>query len=168
MGWLIVLAICILIIVWTLIGIHKRNSRIRRAPVRGRQILTMQEQPTFLNLQAALPEHIVLAQVAFSAFLTAKGYANRSVFNRKVADFVVLDRKFKLVAVVELDESSHKTKYEQDLFRDELIKEAGYTIIRYKKTPTPAQIKADFARSCSKSSALLLDLPISKQEAVTL
>ena len=87
-----------------------KGNRGERNPIKGKRIITMNEQPTFLRLLEALPEHIVLAQVAFSAFMTAKGYATRNLFNRKVADFVVLDKQFNVVAIVELDDASHKGK----------------------------------------------------------
>ena len=102
------------------------------------------EQPTFLRLREALPEHIVLAQVAFSAFMTASGYATRNLFNRKVADFVVLDKQFNIVAIVELDDSSHKGKEDKDADRDALVAEAGFRVIRYKRTPDLEQVRADF------------------------
>ena len=104
----------------------------------------MNEQPTFLRLREALPEHFVLAQVAFSAFMTASGYATRNLFNRKVADFVVLDKQFNIVAIVELDDSSHKGKEDKDADRDALVAEAGFRVIRYKRTPDLEQVRADF------------------------
>ena len=86
----------------------------------------------------------MLAQVSFNAFLTAKGYATRNLFNRKVADFVVLDNKFNVVAIVELDDSSHKGKAGKDAERDALIADAGYNVIRYQRTPDIEKIKIDF------------------------
>ncbi|NUL20578.1 hypothetical protein HUN27_27545, partial [Agrobacterium tumefaciens] len=50
------------------------TKRGKRNPIKGKRIITMNEQPTFLKLREALPEHIILAQVAFSAFMTAHGY----------------------------------------------------------------------------------------------
>lgn len=39
--------------------------------------------------------------------MTAKGFPTRNLFNRQVADFVVLDKSLNIVAIVELDDSSH-------------------------------------------------------------
>lgn len=139
--------IIVMALLWLALGaLKKQNNQRERNPIKGKRILTMNEQPTFLRLKEALPENIVLAQVAFSAFMTAKGYATRNLFNRKIADFVVLDQHFNIVAIVELDDSSHQGNEAKDENRDALIAEAGYEVIRYKRTPDIQQIKADFSR----------------------
>ncbi|WP_374295361.1 DUF2726 domain-containing protein [Acinetobacter sp.] len=145
MIWLIVFVVLVVLIgaffSSTKINFDKRGTR---NPIKAKRVLTMNEQPTFLRLKEALPEHHVLAQVSFNAFMTAKGYATRNLFNRKVADFVVLDNKFNVVAIVELDDSSHKGKEGRDAERDALIAEAGYKVIHYKRTPEIEKIKLDF------------------------
>jgi len=138
------LVIIILAILSTLKKGESKGGNGKRNPIKGKRIITMNEQPTFMKLREALPEHIILAQVAFSAFMTAQGYATRNLFNRKVADFVVLDKSFNIVAIVELDDSSHKGKEDLDAERDALIREAGFKVIRYKRTPELTQIHADF------------------------
>lgn len=143
MTWLILLVVIIVVIGAALTNTQKGN-RGTRNPIKSKRVLTMNEQPTFLRLKEALPEHHVLAQVSFNAFMTAKGYATRNLFNRKVADFVVLDNKFNVVAIVELDDSSHKGKEGKDAERDALIAEAGYKVIRYQRTPDIEKIKIDF------------------------
>jgi len=102
MTWIIILIVVFVIVTLVLGNTKKANKGGTRNPIKGKRILTMNEQPTFLRLREALPEHIVLAQVAFSAFMTAQGYATRNLFNRKIADFVVLDKQFNIVAIVEL------------------------------------------------------------------
>lgn len=149
---MVLLTIIILAILSVLKKGESKNGNAKRSPIKGKRIITMNEQPTFIKLREALPEHIILAQVAFSAFMTAQGYATRNLFNRKVADFIVLDKKFNIVAIVELDDSSHKGKEKIDAERDALIQEAGFRVVRYKRTPELAQIHADF-----NISKILLD-----------
>ncbi|HCV3151252.1 DUF2726 domain-containing protein [Acinetobacter baumannii] len=150
------IAIMILAILSVLKKGESKNRNAKRSPIKGKRIITMNEQPTFMKLKEALPEHIILAQVAFSAFMTAQGYATRNLFNRKVADFVVLDKAFNIVAIVELDDSSHKGKEKFDAERDTLIQEAGFKVIRYKRTPELAQIHRDF----NIASSSLVQVPI--------
>jgi very-short-patch-repair endonuclease len=156
MAWIIVF-IVIAAIVGLVFGNQKGayKKKGERGPIKGKRILTMNEQPTFLKLREALPEHFVLAQVAFSAFMTGNGYATRSLFNRKVADFVVVDKSFNVIAIVELDDSSHKGKENQDAARDALITEAGYKVIRYKRTPGLEQVKKDFGITTIKIPTIL-------------
>lgn len=143
--WIIVVFIGVVVFA-TIFGVgeNKKGKKTERNPIKGRRVLTQNEQPTFLRLNAALPDHFILAQVSFNAFMTAKGFATRSLFNRKVADFVVLDKNFDVVAIVELDDASHRGREKQDAERDALIYEAGYRVIRYKQTPDIEMIRKDF------------------------
>lgn len=144
MSTLLVLIIVIGAVVFVLTTLKGKKRTKERNPIKGKRILTMNEQPTFFRLREALPEHIILAQVAFSAFMTAKGFPTRNLFNRKVADFIVLDKSLNIVAIVELDDSSHIGKEDKDADRDALVAEAGFRVIRYKRTPDFAQVQRDF------------------------
>lgn len=146
---------------------ESKNRNAKRNPIKGKPIITMNEQPTFMKLKEALPEHIILAQVAFSAFMTAQGYATRNLFNRKVADFVVLDKAFNIVTIVELDDSSHKGKEKFDAERDALIHEAGFKVIRYKRTPELVQIHRDFNITSSSLAQVSIEPDLTKTKLVT-
>lgn len=119
------------------------GTKGKQTPIKAKPVLTMNEQPTFNRLKEALPEYSVLAQVSFSAMITSTGQATRNRFNRKMADFVICDKAFNVVAVVELDDSSHKGREDKDAERDELLKEAGLKVIRYKRTPSAEQVRKD-------------------------
>ncbi|WP_151687499.1 DUF2726 domain-containing protein [Acinetobacter nosocomialis] len=160
------IAIMILAILSVLKKGESKNRNAKRTPIKGKPIITMNEQPTFMKLKEALPEHIILAQVAFSAFMTAQGYATRNLFNRKVADFVVLDKAFNIVAIVELDDSSHKGKEQFDAERDALIHEAGFKVIRYKRTPELVQIHRDFNITSSSLAQVLIEPDLTKTKLV--
>lgn len=160
------IAIMVLAILSVLKKGESKNRNAKRNPIKGKRIITMNEQPTFMKLKEALPEHIILAQVAFSAFMTAQGYATRNLFNRKVADFVVLDKAFNIVAIVELDDSSHKGKEKFDTERDALIHEAGFKVIRYKRTPELVQIHRDFNITSSSLAQVLIEPDLTKTKLV--
>ncbi|MBJ9424086.1 DUF2726 domain-containing protein [Acinetobacter seifertii] len=161
------IAIMVLAILSVLKKGESKNRNAKRNPIKGKRIITMNEQPTFMKLKEALPEHIILAQVAFSAFMTAQGYATRNLFNRKVADFVVLDKAFNIVAIVELDDSSHKGKENFDAERDALIHEAGFKVIRYKRTPELVQIHRDFNITSSSLAQVSIEPDLTKTKLVT-
>ena len=50
-----------------------------------------------------------------------------------------------MIAVVELDDSSHKGRAKEDGARDALLTDAGYRVVRYPRVPDIEQVKADFA-----------------------
>ncbi|MCE4555818.1 DUF2726 domain-containing protein [Roseateles cellulosilyticus] len=124
------------IILWVGAAVLKGGRR-RRAlgDIRARKLLTDREQPMFHRLQQAFPEYVVLTQVAFSALITAKDMPTRATFNRKVADFVLTNKAFEVVAVIELDDASHRGREKHDSRRDLLLERAGYRVLRFKHVP---------------------------------
>lgn len=97
------------------------------------------------RLVQTLPDLVVLPQVSFGALLTARTRAARSSFSRKIADFVVCDRSFKVVAVVAFGgDKSSKEKSQRDLDREALLVEAGYRVLRYPRVPDVGRVEADF------------------------
>ena len=109
----------------------------------SRPVITAFESQMFLRLKQAFPHYHVLAQVAFSALITSEHYNIRSKFNRKVTDFVILDQKMQVIAVVELDDPSHIGKELEDQKRDHMLKEAGYRVQRYTQIPSIKQLQMD-------------------------
>ena len=107
--------------------------------------LTEREQAMYFRLRDALPEHVVLSQVAFSAVLTAKGRATRNRFDRKVADFLICSKAFEVVAAIELDDASHKGRARQDTEREQLLTGAGYRVLRYGQVPNVLDVQRDIA-----------------------
>ena len=116
----------------------RRPLRLQRKPV-----MTAREQQMYHLLQTALPECTVLAQVAFSALVTAQGRANRNRFDRKVADFVLCSQQLNVIAALELDDRSHAGRERQDKERDAMLRLAGYVTLRYANFPTQQALRAD-------------------------
>jgi hypothetical protein len=110
-------------------------------------LLGAAEQTLYYRLIEALPDHVVLAQVAFSQMITVAGGDSDENFKKnlsarqKVADFVICDRSFSVVAVVELDDSTHSAA--KDEKRDAIVTEAGSRTIRWRagRLPDTADIK---------------------------
>lgn len=121
-------------------GKGKTTERPRR-----RQLLTERERAMHHRLVHALPDFVILAQVSFGALLTARAQAARNTFDRKTADFVVCDKAFQVLAVIELDDASHKDKAAKDSARDTLLTDAGYRVLRYSNVPDLDRVRLDFA-----------------------
>ncbi|HBR90861.1 MAG TPA: hypothetical protein DEA77_03540 [Acinetobacter nosocomialis] len=97
----------------------------------------------FIRLKQSFPSCHVLAQVAFSALITSNDYKVRSQFNRKVTDFVLLNDKMEVIAIIELDDPTHLEKAEEDRLRDQMLTEAGYIVKRYTSIPSVRQLQRD-------------------------
>jgi len=137
MFFLLLLAVAVSIAAAVLKGPRRRAS----GDIRAKKLLTEREQPMYFRLRQAFPDDLVLSQVAFSALLTAKDQPTRSMFNRKVADFVVATKAFEVLAVIELDDSSHKGREVQDSKRDSLLERAGYRVLRFKNVPNVDEVQ---------------------------
>jgi len=119
----------------------KWNKAPRVKPTRRGTPLTKNEQPMYFRLRETFPDDIVLAQVSFSALLMGKRQQTRNTFDRKVADFVLCTKGFAVVAVIELDDSSHRDKGAADAARDSLLTDAGYLVLRFTKVPDAQELR---------------------------
>ncbi len=132
----------VLVLLFVIAGVMAK--RAQRRPVtsgratgdlRARQPLTEREQAMYFRLTQALPEYVVLAQVAFSALLDTKDRPTRATFDRKVADFVVCTKAFEIAAVIELDDASHRGREEADAARNAMLERVAYRVLRFKNVP---------------------------------
>lgn len=122
-----------------------------------KRLTTPNEQAMYWRLVEAFPhpEYIVLVQVSFGALLKAREGASRYSFSQKIADFVVTDKSFTVLAVVELDDSSHRGKEGRDAQRDAMLIEAGYKVLRYPRIPDASKLRSDLVPPAPAK----LDLP---------
>lgn len=127
----------------TLLFICVRPYLKLRKQYHPRPVITPFEAKMFKQLKAAFPDLNVLAQVAFSALITSDQYKIRGRFNRKVTDFVILNQKLDVVVIIELDDPSHLIKQQEDKFRDQMLQEAGYRVLRYTQIPSVRQLHKD-------------------------
>ena len=146
--WVLVIAVIALsFFVWSAkkaAGSAENGKGKSNEPPRRRQLMTEREQAMHNRLTHALPDLVVLAQVSFAALLTARAYATRNTFDRKTADFVVCDKAFQVLAVIELDDASHKGKAAKDDARDAMLTAVGYRVLRYPKIPDIDRVRSDF------------------------
>ncbi|WP_257571958.1 DUF2726 domain-containing protein [Janthinobacterium sp. UMAB-60] len=153
--FIVLLAIAALILLFAMLA--KRQTGKSRRPLRlqSKPVMTAREQQMYHLLQTALPECTVLAQVAFSALVTANGWANRNRFDRKVADFVLCSQQLHVIAVIELDDSSHAGRESQDKERDAMLRLAGYATLRYANFPTQQALRADVEQLLLKKACVV-------------
>ncbi|HEY2558110.1 MAG TPA: DUF2726 domain-containing protein [Caldimonas sp.] len=106
-------------------------------PFYSKRPLSQPEQVLYHRLVAALPEHIVLAQVQLSRVMgvkkgfNARGWLNR--INRMSFDFVVCLKDSTVVAAIELDDRSHDSadRIESDIKKSRAASAAGIRLVRW-------------------------------------
>ena len=112
-------------------------------PVFPKKVLTQVEQQLYQRLIRAFPDHVVLAQVAFSQLVGVKKGENFTAiwnrYNRLTADFVLCTKDFRTAAVLELDDRSHDNPARQDADRRKtaICEAAGIPLHRLNVNPLP-------------------------------
>lgn len=153
--------VIILIIIAAVVLAAKRRPRVVElgTPVYfGKKPLTESEQKLYARLREAMPECVVLAQVALSSLIETREEGRvKPWFNRisqKSVDFVLcLPHDFTVVAVIELDDMSHTRpdRKRADNTKDTALRIAGHPILRFKthQIPSVEQIRAAIAGNTS-------------------
>ncbi len=112
-------------------------------PVFPKKVLTPVEQQLYHRLIRAFPDHVVLAQVAFSQLVGVKKGENFTAiwnrYNRLTADFVLCTKDFRTIAVLELDDRSHDNPSRMDADRRKaaICEAAAIPLHRLNVNPLP-------------------------------
>ncbi|MES2886356.1 MAG: DUF2726 domain-containing protein [Pseudomonadota bacterium] len=118
-------------------------------PLYAKRPMSMREHELYWKLLKALPDHIVLSQVALSQIVgVKKGHKAlplRNRYDRKVADFVVCAKDASVLAVIELDDATHEREDRKnaDAVKDKVLRCAGIKLIRWQAKSLP-----DFDKIC--------------------
>ena len=139
------LVLFVLILVVLVFYFLKKN--VSGTPVRwpyyAKKLLSAPEQVLYGRLVDALPDHVVMVQVGLSRVLgIEKGVNHQEWFNRinrMSLDFVVCRKDFSVIAVVELDDSSHDKpdRVRADQKKDKTLMDAGVKIVRWNVKSMP-------------------------------
>ena len=113
--------------------------------IQRKRLLTANEAEFLGRLKRALPAYEIFPQVSFAALLTDDGKLSgkarwnvRARFDRKIADFVIYDRRtLEVVALVELDDRTHTASADRQ--RDAITKTGGYQTIRFQSRQKPSE-----------------------------
>lgn len=146
----------ILVVIGALLLISSRGrlGRLlgrRQSPFLERPIVTKNELEFYQRLRRAVPEKVILPQVAMGALIATAprlGPADRArvraKFDRKIVDYVIADpHSLEVIALVELDDRTHDVR--RDQIRDQITAAAGYRTLRYwsREKPTVGQLRAE-------------------------
>ena len=134
----------LLLLLFTVYSFKRVNQkRLQDSPLKRRGILNIAEQITLVRLNTILPEHTILAHVAFDALLTTKYAHTRRKYQGLIADFVILDHQYQVLAIIEIVDESYVNRLHQKHYQDCLLELAGYRVLRYSSIPTEQQLRAD-------------------------
>lgn len=112
--------------------------------LKQRAIFSANEQLVFTRLKKILPKHTILGHVSFDSLLTTKFHHTRSKYRNMRADFVVLGPQNDVVAIVAVEDYIATKKHKNTMYQDEILKLAGYRVLRFYSLPTFQQLKDEF------------------------
>jgi very-short-patch-repair endonuclease len=145
MLWVVGAGVTLILVITGITALRRKNQEVGAPwPVYAKRLLGEREQVLYWRLVGAFPEHVVLAQVSLSQLIgVQKGTTNRQAvlnrFRQLCADFVICERNFVAVGVVELDGLSHDhpRKADADLRKTQALQAAGLTIVRVNVADLP-------------------------------
>lgn len=129
---------------------RRRQGEPDAFPFVSRRPLTARELVLYERLTKALPQVLVLPQVALSRFLDVKPGFNAVAWNNRInrmtVDFLVCLPDATIVAAIELDDRSHDTpaRIRSDAKKSKALASANVKILRYRDLPTEEVIRGDF------------------------
>lgn len=112
-------------------------------PYYTKKPLSTPEQVLYHRLVAALPEHIVLAQVQLSRLLGVKRGSSFNEWNNRInrmsVDFVVCAKDSTALLAIELDDKSHQkpARIEADAKKNRALADAGLQLARWNVASLP-------------------------------
>lgn len=146
MKWLLVLLVLVAVALGMAVALlrSKRSTAEGAWPFFAKKPLTPPEQVLYFRLVKALPENIVLAQVQLSRFLgVKKGSGNYQSWLNRIsqmsADFVVCAKDASVLAVIELDDASHRNDRRSvaDEKKNHVFDAAGIKLVRWQVHELP-------------------------------
>jgi hypothetical protein len=120
------------------------NHRPSDSALKKRALFSPQQQLTYTRLKTLLPEQHILAQVSFDVLLTTKYPRTRYKYRNMVANFVLLDQECHIIATIGLNETQAIRRLKNSDYEDQLLKMAGYKVLRYQHVPELSELKRDF------------------------
>lgn len=156
MDLMIITSLVVFCLVMVLAYRQIQRKKQNDSALRQKAVLNSTAQLIFNRVKGALPRAYVLAHVSFDALLTTKYLHTRRKYQKMVADFVLLDQDYRVIAVLAIDDLNVMKRSKTAAYQDSLLEAAGYRVIRYIGIPESDQLCDDlnFQQSVTLDSAL--------------
>lgn len=144
MNTVVITSLCLLVIIVVIAYRNLRTKQPSDSALRQRAVFNHDEHLTFTRLKEILPDAHILAHVSFDALVTTKLPRTRRKYQTMFADFVILDKDCRVIAIVVLGHLDFGKRAQQAAYQDNVLNVAGYRVIRYAAIPEYQQLREDF------------------------
>lgn len=130
------------LMVWSRRAAHADNTADWPFRVRAR-VLSVYEQQLYWRLLEALPDYVVLVDVALTRLVTPAGTSNTTAWYARIrdrtVDFAVINPEGRLVAVIDLDRVNEdgSVRVRSDAVRDKALLAANVRSLRFRSGALP-------------------------------
>ncbi|EGQ9845401.1 DUF2726 domain-containing protein [Vibrio fluvialis] len=126
------------------------SSCARIEHIKQSYLATENERKLYFALQKALPsEYVIHSQVSLMALVKPVNFKHNSKTWAKRMDFVITDKATKILAVIELDDSTHqwKKRRERDQYVNSVL-DGHHTLVRFptKRFYEPSEVAEVLSR----------------------
>ncbi|EZQ03775.1 DUF2726 domain-containing protein [Acinetobacter sp. Ver3] len=144
MDIMIIASVIILAVVLFIAYKGLKHQQPSDSMLRQRAVFSPYQQVTFNRLKEIMPNAHILAHVSFDALLTTKLPRTRRKYESMFADFVVMNKDCKVLAIVSLEDKFSFKRGHTLQFQNALLETAGYKVISYHAVPEYVQLRRDF------------------------
>lgn len=143
MIYIVMSAIILVLCVWMAKRILYHPKPHQDSALKQRAVFSLNQQLIYQRIQQIMPDHVVLAHVSFDSLLTTKYPRTRTKYRNMTADFVILNQQNQVLAIIGFDEVYVAKKQINAEYEDDLLRLAGYKVIRYFHVPPLEQLLID-------------------------
>lgn len=144
MDIMIIVSMIIFVVVLFIAYKGLKHQQPSDSVLRQRAVFSNYQQTIYHRLKELMPNANILAHVSFDALLTTKLPRTRRKYESMYADFVVMDKDCRVLAIVTLDEKYFYKRGHSLQFQNMLLETAGYKVICYNHLPDAKQLRHDF------------------------
>lgn len=117
-----------------------------KCPLIKRKLMTKNERELYERIKEHIPEVLIFAQVQLSQIVFHPQQGSKEAFywnnriNRMSVDLLITNTSFETLAVIELDDPSHKRedRKKQDQKKNKVLKDANIKVIRIPTGSNPS------------------------------
>lgn len=124
-----------------LVHMKIKKDSVKESVYARRRPLNSYEQAMYWRLIKALPDRIILAQVAMNRCISAKGPA-AAIIACESLDFVICNKAMRILGAIELEDDNHPiTEHRQkaNQIKEEALEIAGIKLIRCTTSALPSE-----------------------------
>ena len=145
-----------------------QHKPIKDSVLKQRALFSPKQQQMYVLLKQIFQQQLILTHVNYCALLTTKYLHTREKYCSMNADFIVLDLQFKVRQIINLNDVIHHRQPTLADYEDNVLRAAGYCVLRYDQVPTLTQLQLDLGEMSDSPNAIKTETRASSEHTTLL